>query len=103
MRLVSSAPTLNAPSRRQRLHDRGQGPPAGVHRDVQADVGEVNRQPGVLDLRQGLGQLYVVGGGPLGGGGVGQSLLEEVHAGRDALIAEAGNDSGMSWIVSPAT
>jgi hypothetical protein len=84
---------LNAPSRRERLDDRGQVPSAGLHRDVQADVGEVDRQPGILNLRQGRGQLYVVGGGPLGGGGVGDELPEEVHAGRDAPIAEAGNDS----------
>jgi hypothetical protein len=68
-------------------------PPAGLHRDVQADVGEVDRQPGVLDLRQGLGQLHIVGGDPLGDGGVGDELPEEVHAGRDAPLAEAGNDS----------
>jgi hypothetical protein len=83
---------LEAPPRRERLDDRGQVPPAGVHRHVQADVGQVDRQPGVLDLRQGRGQLHVVGGDPLGGGGVGDKFPEEVHAGRDAFIAEASND-----------
>src|SRR4029453_14817608 len=83
---------LHAPSRRQRLHDRGQVPPAGGHRDVPGGGGQVDCQPGVVDLRQGRGQLHVVGGGPLGGGGVGDELPEEVHAGRDALIAEAGDD-----------
>jgi hypothetical protein len=56
-------------------------------------VGQVDRQPGVLDLGQGRGQLHIVGGDPLGGGGVGDELPKEVHAGRDASIAEAGNDA----------